>query len=146
MKRYINILFILAVALFTFSSCLREDDINEIFVGKTWYMVGGELNGQALNTEVKSFYQEGAQAYNITFQANTFTGTLSSGSTFSGHWNVDAKSRRLSLIINKAANTSLTFDHNIYAVVKNINYYEGDSNVLILYQDRENFIRLNNER
>jgi len=146
LKKYISIVVSLLISLVLFSSCSREDDIEEIFVGKTWYMVGGELNGQALNTEVKSFYDSGKTCYLINFQANTFTGTLSSGTTFSGRWNVNAKTRALSLTISNDANPSIPFDRNIYSVLKKISYYEGDSNILILYQDRENFIRLNNER
>lgn len=127
-------------------SCAPVDDIDEIFVGKTWYMTGGRLNSQDLNKEVKTFYESGKETYKIHFQENVFTGTLSTGKTFTGRWNADPKSRNLSMIITKDAETNSTFDRNIYTVLKGIRYYEGDSNYLIIYSDKDNYIRLNYER
>lgn len=141
----LHLIIFIAVSLLAVS-CAPVDDINEIFVGKTWYMTGGRLNSQDLNKEVKTFYEAGTETYKLHFQDNIFTGTLAAGKTFSGRWNVDAKSRNLSMTITKEAETSSTFDHNIYTVLKGIRYYEGDSNYLIIYSDKDNYIRLHYER
>lgn len=146
MKKAIYIVLYLTLDLLAVS-CSLEDDINEIFVSKTWYMTGGRLNSQDLNKDVKNFYSDaGRNAYNIHFVEGKFTGTLSTGLNFEGRWNVNPKTQDLSLVFTKEPNVSETFDHNIYSVLKNIKYYEGDSNYLILYSDKNNFIRLNNER
>lgn len=144
MKRYIC-LITLALTTLLISSCSQEDDINEIFIGKTWYMTGGRLNGSALNTEVANFYTN-PEAYVMIFQAGTFTGTLSSGVTFSGTWQVNAQNRKMSLNISRSTSMSLPFDNNVYTVLKNITYYKGDSNYLELFQDNNNFIRFSNTR
>lgn len=128
-------------------SCSQEDDLTEIFVGKTWYMLGGELNGSALNgANVSQFYNSGSSAYTIAFQTTTFTGTLSGGSTFSGTWTANGKTHSLSLNIKQSPSNLSTFDHDVFAVIKNLKYYEGDSQVLNLHEDKENFIRLNYTR
>jgi len=128
------------------SACVPEDDLDEIFVGKTWYMTGGRLNSQDLNKEVKGFYTYGTSAYYINFQSGSFTGTLTSGANFSGSWRAIAKSRTITFSFNGNTNTSLPFDHNVFAVLKNVQYYKGDSNYLELYADKDNYIRLSNER
>lgn len=146
MRKILNIsLCILTSIIYT--SCNLEDDIDEIFIGRTWYMVGGKLNGKELNTEVKNFYSSaGTNAYHIDFQPGTFTGVLELGVNFSGTWQVNAKTRDMSFHYKNEPSPNSPFDHNVYSVIKNIQYYKGDSRTLILYVDKNNFIRLNHER
>jgi len=145
MKKYLH-LFIIIVAGMMMSACVPEDDLDEIFVGKTWYMVGGRLNSQDLNKEVANFYQYGTGAYTINFQSGTLKGTLSQGINFTGNWHAIAKSRNITFTFKEGTNTSLPFDHNVFTILRGITSYEGDTNYLILYADQDNFIRLNCER
>lgn len=146
MKKYLHLFILLACAFLT-SSCNLEDDINELFINKTWYITGGRLNSQDLNTEVKNFYTDaGKGIYNILFQENTFVGTMANGHTFSGKWSVNPKTRDLSLNITSEPAVDSPFERNVYVVLKGTKYYEGDSNYLILYTDKNNYIRLSNER
>ena len=147
MKKYLYI-FILLLAATTLAtvSCNREDDLDEIFVGKTWYMVGGCLNGQPLNTEVKNFYNYGESAYLLNFQSGTFSGTLSTGVQFSGTWRAVAKSRTITLTLTNGANCTIPFDRNVYTVIKGITYYKGDNQVLLIHADENNYLRLSNSR
>lgn len=143
MKKFLHLFIILALAL-SVASCERKDDIDEIFVGKTWYMMSGTYNAQALDT--KGFFTYATEGFQLNFQASNFSGVLSPGVSFSGTWSADGKNRNLSLRISQGASAGSTFDHNVYAVLKDINYYEGDSNYLILYKDKVNFIRFSTNR
>lgn len=146
MKKCLHLFILLACAILPIS-CQMEDDINEIFIGKTWYMTGGRLNSQDLNKEVKNFYTEaGKEIYKIAFQDNTFIGTMANGHNFSGRWSVDPKTRDMSLYMTQEPAIDAPFERNVYVVLKGTKYYEGDSNYLILYTDKNNYIRLNNER
>lgn len=151
MKTYIYIALSLLSLLVT-SSCNREDNIDLIFHDKTYYMTGGELNDVALNQEVTHFYRDengnpyGKSAYYIHFTSETFTIVLTPGEEYTGRWTADGKTRLMSMNIKNEHSPSKVFDRNIYAVLKQIRYYEGDSKQIILYSDRNNFIRLYNER
>lgn len=133
------------MSVFTIS-CDTSDDIDLIFIGKTWYMMGGKLNGTELNSEVSNFYEQGSSGYQLSFQSDAFVGELTPGKKFSGTWKADGKTRDLSLKIKNEASLSSTFDHNIYAVLKDIKYYSGDSKVMTIYADKNNYLRLNFER
>lgn len=142
-----NIFILISLLTFLFiNSCTLQDDIDKMFVGRTWYMIGGRLNGTDLNSEVKGFYVNGSEGYKIAFQATTFTGELKKGIAFSGTWNVNSNTRAISLRIKEEPSTSELFDRNVYTVLKEVKYYEGDASYIILYADKENFIRLNHER
>lgn len=140
------------LSLLALASCVREDDIDEIFTDRSWYMIGGELNDVALNSEVKSFYRDendrpyGRTAYYVHFSKDNFSIMLSPGEEYVGTWKADGRNRTLMMHIKNVHSPSKTFDRNIYSVLKNIKYYEGDTNYIILYADKNNFIRLNNER
>ena len=124
-------------------SCNRDDDFDALFYGRTWYMLGAKINGQVLNSEVKGFYAYGSEAYQISFTANTFIGTLSSGVTFAGNWTGDKSKRTLEFNVTQQPTTSLTFDKNIFGILKSVAYYKGDENVMTIYADEDNYINLN---
>lgn len=145
MKKYIYIILSLVISSFCVS-CSLEDDIDEMFIGKTWHIVGGELNGQSLNgPDVNHFYAD-ANSYRIIFNSNSFSGTLANGDSFSGTWVADGKSRSIRLNVKQQPQLETPFERNVYNVLKNVTYYEGDSEILTLCKDKENFIRMNHER
>ena len=59
MRHITNILLatatIISILAF-FTSCSNEDNIEEIFIGRTWYMNGATVNGLKLNSDIKNFY------------------------------------------------------------------------------------------
>ncbi|MDE5999961.1 MAG: hypothetical protein K2H04_07855, partial [Bacteroidaceae bacterium] len=78
--KIVQVAFSLGLALLTCTACENEDDINEIFVGKTWYMNGGTIGGKKLNSDIRNFYTDsGTNAYYITFSSQTFKGMLTNG-------------------------------------------------------------------
>ena len=146
MKRIINILLLLTTLL-SFSSCSQEDDIEEIFVGRTWYMTGATINGMRLNSEIKNFYTEaGEGAYYISFSAGTFRGVLSSGVTFSGTREADGKKQSIKMDITNKPNTSSTFDKQIYGIISALSSYSSGADFLHLSKDGNNTVYLSSSR
>ena len=135
------------IVLLSFSSCEQEDDIEEIFVGKTWYMNGATINGKRLNSEIKNFYTEaGENAYYISFSAGTFRGVLSSGVTFSGTWEADGKRQSIKINITDKPDTSITFDKQIYNIISSLSSYSSGADFLHLSKDSDNTLYLSTSR
>ena len=88
----------LMVTLLALTACNKEDDIDEIFVGRTWFMTGIAYNGANNSSETRNFYTDtDRNCYFITFSSNTFQGKLSSGVTISGTWQANGKHQTITL-------------------------------------------------
>lgn len=137
-RKIFNILFFF-LCTFIFASCSLEDDIDEIFYGKTWYMNGATINGMKLNADIKNFYTEaGTNAYYIAFSPGTFQGVLSSGVTFSGTWTADGKKHRITLKVTNNTEIDKTFDKQIFNIISSITSYESGAEYLLLKEDNDN--------
>jgi len=132
--------------LLLFTGCNLEDDLNELFVGKTWYMTGASINGKVMNSEVKKFYANGKNAYYINFSSGNFTATLASGTSFSGTWVADGRKQTIKLFVNNKPNNLTTFDLALYNIIENLSKYNGDINVMELKEDDSNLIRFSSNR
>lgn len=130
----------LVAMLGLFTSCEREDDVNEIFAGKTWYMNGATINGMQWNSEIKTFYQYGNEAYKISFSSSTFQATLSQGSSFSGTWSADGKSQSLTLNVTNPITPQNNNDRMLYNILTNIKSYRSGANFLRISKDGNNVI------
>lgn len=131
-----------AMCSLAFTSCDNEDDISDIFVGRTWYVTGATVNGQSIDgDELKEIYAQ-ADSYHLTFTATAFSGCLVVGSTLSGSWTADGKSHAISLQIKDAKSVeSSTVSRNIYYILRDAASYKGDVNELRIYKDSQNFVR-----
>ena len=70
---------LLMVTLLALTACNKEDDIDEIFVGRTWFMTGIAYNGANNSSETRNFYTDtDRNCYFITFSSNNFSGLISS--------------------------------------------------------------------
>jgi len=129
------------------TACQNEDDIADIFIGRTWYIVGATINGQQYDgNEIKELYAQ-ADSYHLTFAVNSFSGILVAGSSLNGQWTADGKHHTLTLQVKNANNVEAsTVSRNIYNVLRNVTSYSGDVNNLIIQQDSQNFIRLYHTR
>lgn len=148
MKR-IHFTLIALATLFTLVSCSREDDIDEIFPGHTWYMTGGRFNGLELNADVKNFYTEANEgAYYITFSSNTFKGELSDGVNFAGSWSANGKHQTIRLNITQVPNSEETsvFDKRMLQILSGTGSYESGTDFLRLIKDKGNLIIFGNTR
>ena len=146
MKRITFILY-LTLTLLAVASCKNEDDVEEIFTGKTWYMNGLVINGITSSEETKKFYtEEGQGAYYITFASSTFNGKLSSGVTFSGTWEADGKHQTIALHLQQKASSSLVIDKQIYNILSNVTSYSSGASFLYLNDKNHNTLRLGDFR
>ena len=137
----------LLVLLTSITACSNEDDIEDILVGRTWYMNGATINGMKLNSEIKNFYTDaGENAYFISFSAGTFTGVLSEGVHFSGTWSANGKKQTISMTIKKQPATQSTFDKQIYKIISSVTSYNSGADFLRLQEDKQNFILLGSSR
>lgn len=137
----------LLLSLLTLFSCNKEDDIETIFVGRTWYMNGATINGLKLNSDIKNFYTEaGDAAYYITFSQTTFRGALSRDVTFSGTWQADGKRQTITLNFTQNPSADSTFDKDLYHILSDITSYESGADFLTLKKDNSNLIRLADSR
>lgn len=141
MKAIRFILLALIATLFT--SCSQEDDVNEIFVGKNWYILNATFNGTGMTPDdFATFYKNGDKCYILRFTSNQFSGILSEGSTFTGNWSADGKSQSMKMQFDKEPAITNDIDNVLYKILRNTSKYEGDANVLTIKQDEGNYILL----
>lgn len=135
-------LIALCMTLPLLAGCALEDDVSDIFVGRTWYIIGATINGQRIDgDELKELYVN-ADSYFLTFALQTFSGRLVSGSSLSGTWAVDGKDHTISLQVTHTSNTDASVvSRNICNVLRNATTYSGDTHQIIIYADKQNFVR-----
>lgn len=140
----IIIFFILAIlSTSCLTGCSSDDDIEDIFMGKTWYMSGGKLNGADFTKDQVSSLYVNKDSYWIVFGKGTFSGKLSEGTNFNGRWEANGSSRALKIEISSSLNCEETpLDANIFRVLKNANRYSGDSNILEIFSDDNSYINM----
>ena len=147
----LSILFVLTTMLLSvclLASCDNEDDIDDIFVGKTWYVTGATINGTSISgDDIKSLYVS-PSSYMIYFSSdNTFSGILAASSNISGKWTADGKKQKMTMTFSKAENVnSSTLSSNIYNILKDATSYSGDVNNIQIKEDKKNFVRFTNNR
>lgn len=138
----------LVLAMGGTTACDDEDDIGSIFSGKTWYVSGGEINGNPIaGDNLKSIYAVAA-TYMIYFSSDqSFSGVLAPGSSIAGTWKANGKSNSMTLQFSKSDNVNASaLSTNIYNVLKGATSYSGDENNIRIKEDSHNYIRFTNNR
>ena len=130
MKHTHIIIYILLTTILC-SACSREDDVDEIFPGKTWYMSGIVVNGITSSQETAQFYQED-NTYYISFSSGTFKGVLSSGVNISGTYTADGKHQSISFTLDAPSSSLSQFDLQIYNRLKGMTAYSSGADWLHL--------------
>ncbi len=146
MRRISGLLYAIPVMLaLVFQACSDDgDDVEMIFTGKdkSWYVTGLMYNGVGLNgEEVKEFY---SNPYYLKFDNNSVSGALATGSELVGYWSADGDSRRLTIKIQHyTAGKATPLSTKVFDIIKNATSYSGDSNVMKIKKDANNYIMLN---
>ena len=118
------------------AGCKKSDDIDKIFIGKTWYMTSGMIQGQPIRgDELKKFFVS-SNTYMLSFATSTMSGSLSSGTTLGATWTADGKSNDMSIRLTD----------NLLNILKGVKWYRGDENIITLYADDQNYIGLSEKR
>lgn len=145
--RKIQLILYLTTALLALTACSQEDDIDEIFVGKTWYMNGIVINGTTSSEETQNFYKgTDANCYFITFSSDTFQGRLSSGVNFSGTWEADGKHQTIMLHLQQKPNPEFLFDKQLLNILASVKSYKSGAEFLHLNDNNQNTIRFGSFR
>lgn len=140
--RRLQLILYMVTTLLALTACNKEDDIDEIFVGRTWYMNGIVINGTTSSEETKNFYKEiGTNSYFITFSANTFQGKLFSDAAFSGTWKADGKHQTITLNLQQKPNTDSLFDKQLINILSNVTTYISGADFMNLNDNNQNTIR-----
>lgn len=147
LRKHTNTLLLSLLALvgFMLSGCTTGDDIEEIFVGHTWYMTGAKINGQKLNTDVKIFYQV-KNTYFLSFANNNVECVLSASNNIRGTWLANGNRHEISLNLSQKLPSENNFDRSLYNILCQVKTYKGDSNVVTLYADKDNTITFSSQR
>lgn len=146
MTKTLKILVLMLLSVVCFASCEREDDIDEIFTDKTWYMNGKMFNGIKSNDDVRHFYDYDKNGYFIVFNDANFTCTLSQGLTLSGRWKADGKKQSLTLIFDNTPSNLLPFDREILEILKNCKSYSSGADYMRIKKDKNNYVLFGTKR
>lgn len=129
------------------TACSSEDDLDEIFVGRTWYMNGAIINGKRLNDEIKHFYTDaGEGAYYLSFSSGTFQGVLTMGVAFSGTWSADGKAQSITLNVTNTSTVSSPFDKQILNILSATSFYRSGDAFMQLGEDDNNVVLFGSSR
>ena len=153
MKKINIYIQLLLVALLTpiLSACEQEDDVIDIFTGKTWYMTYIAVEGQNKmydfwqgneDARIQSFKTITGDSYTLTFDGadlgnstggGTFSGRATSAS-INGKWNANGENRELKLTIDKAGtDTDKYLGKAFIEGLKSAFKYGGDNKNLYIY-------------
>ena len=128
-------------------ACSSDDDIDDIFIGKTWFMSGGKLNGTDFTKEQVSSLYANKDTYWIVFSKGTFSGKLSTNTSFNGTWEADGKHRTMKMNVTNSVNCEESvLDANMFRVIKNVSRYSGDANILEIFSDDNSYINMGSIR
>lgn len=128
-------LFIVLSILFVWMGCSSEDDVEGIFVGKTWcvnYMFKADGKTAAFTDEEKEMIDGNRENYCIVFGQETFN-VKSGDYTFGGKWSVDGKKHTINFMIDGNVVPPNSVSRKIADVIKEAVKYEGDYDQLRIY-------------
>ncbi len=119
------------------AACSEEDDIDAIFMGRTWrlstIMQGNTPLYEPDSEEQKEIVTSNKDSYIIVFTANTFSGkTLKE--PFNGIWSVDAENRKIHFDFKDGEKPSETVSKKMIEILQNAVKYEGDTRRLEIHQ------------
>lgn len=119
------------------AACSDEDDINAIFVGRTWKLTTIMQNGKSIydlvSNEQKEISESARESYVITFSDKAFSGkTLNDA--FNGTWTVNGKNREIHFTFRDVPSPSGAVSKKMIEIIQNATKYEGDTNQLTIRQ------------
>lgn len=166
MKRIIrNISYLLLVfsLLPILSGCNNEDDVVEIFTGKTWKLsrltdkdssdrfYQGLWNGdKTAQNKSLSLLNNEENTFTLSFEGSEINGELMGttvsgrgvNSSFSGTWSADGKSNSMTINIKSSGSESDVLAKAFIAGLQKVYKYEGDANSLTLFFDDNGITRV----
>lgn len=147
-RRHLTSLFSLLLMTVLLCCCKVEDDIQGIFVGKTWKLSNfcsagkdwkHDLVPMLTPAQVDEANTEGK--FQISFGDGTFSG-IGSTATFSGTWRAESDGNTFSVRVTYISGTDQSeLGREFISHFTNATYYLGDYNSLkIFYDEKKNFV------
>ena len=135
--------FVMMLALlFTTAACDKNDDINAIFRGQTWYVTYVKDGNITLYPQKDKFYA-------IEFKNDKFTAYMPNGSTISGHWYADGGGSHTFYCRNVEWDSKIWGDsisEKMLDIFNNAQSYEGDTNWLQIIQNKNTYMQFYNKK
>ena len=129
--------------------CSREDDIEEIFIGKEWHLAGfyqtHDWDNPNMGTPINDYNSHtDLTAYNVAFLTDgTVIVTLPQGCRMEGRWSADGVERTFTITewnVVAGAPTRLSgYGKLMYDNLRKVAYYQGDSNYIRLFDESRRF-------
>lgn len=138
--KYINYIFkftLLCLLLPLFYGCNEEDDIDGIFIGKTWYVTNllkANSNNTLLEENDWNTLANNRSKYLISFSNETFH-AQAGDYTFEGKWSVDGKKQAIHFIINDNIVGTDVISREFIKILKEASTYKGTYTYLRIYTE-----------
>jgi hypothetical protein len=129
---------LLLVLSFTAVACNDEDDINEIFRERTWYLTYVKDGGVERIPNKK--------LYSIVFMKDNFIARMPNGTTVKGLWQADGRTRtfRCTNVSADGGFSGDTIAEKMYGIIRNAQKYDGDIHWLQIIQDKNTHMQFYN--
>lgn len=120
------------------AACSDEDDVDAIFMGKTWKLTTiMQTDNKSLyahtSDEQKEISESSIDSYIITFTDKAFSGrTLNDA--FSGTWSVDGKNHEIHFTFKNTPNPPGAVSKKMIEILQNATKYKGDTKQLTIRQ------------
>lgn len=145
-------LTLIALCSLFLAGCNSEDDLQEIFTGKEWHLAGfyetHDWDNHNAGVPINEYNSlSDLSAYNVIFYTDGMVVvTLPQGCKIQGRWEADGAKRTFITSDWKTVTgspASLTgYGKLMYDNIRNIAYYQGNSNYIRLFDDsRKNFMQ-----
>ena len=118
-----------------FAGCNNEDDINGIFIERTWYVTNlFEADGKtpALDEEQHKEILNNPGNYRIAFTPETFN-AQAGDCVFSGQWSVDGKNQSIRFTMDTGTSGTDPISIMLIKVLEDAVRYEGSYTFLRIY-------------
>lgn len=122
-----------------FAGCNEEDDIEGIFIERTWY-VSSFLDAEGLPENIDDqVLANNRDSYRIVFSPETFNAQAGSY-VFSGRWTVDGKSQTIQFTMNSGTAGTDELSRALINRLENAVRYEGSYTFLRIYTEVGNSV------
>ncbi len=122
-----------------FAGCNEEDDIEGIFIERTWY-VSSFLDAEGLPENIDDqVLANNRDSYRIVFSPETFNAQAGSY-VFSGRWIVDGKSQTIQFTMNSGTAGTDELSRALINRLENAVRYEGSYTFLRIYTEAGNSV------
>ena len=127
----------LCLLLPLFSGCNEEDDIEGIFIDKTWYVTDlfkADGKTSMLEGEERTKFDNNRENYRIVFTPETFN-ARAGDCVFSGKWSVDGKKQTIRFLMDAGTSGTDVISKELIRMLEEAVRYEGSYTYLRIWTE-----------